>query len=359
MSQPPYRVDEEDHTTLGLLDPPGPPGYPAPPGTQPPGGSSGDGDRVWVHLVWEAFLFFVVLGLFVVVRGADSRALSGSGLDGFVYQAAALGILATGLSFSLRAAVPNLAVGAIAASAGVVVAELSGEHNWGVRTAVAVALAGGLVVGMLLAVIVVGFHVPAWAASLGASVLVSAVVFGAVGSDFTQFSSPLDNISLSARIFFGIFAVISVLGGLIWLAPGVRRGFGGMRQDRDAARRAGGGAAAGATIALVVSSILAAGAGVITVLRTGSAQGQVGDNLTWIALGAVLLGGVSVFGRRAGIFGTLLGVLLLSLIQRWLVVESVDAWVFSAITGGAILVGLIVNRILEAAGRKPAPPWYY
>jgi len=68
---------------------------------------------------------------------------------------------------------------------------------------------------------------------------------------------------------------------------------------------------------------------------------------------------VSVFGRRAGIFGTLLGVLLLSLIQRWLVVESVDAWVFSAITGGAILVGLIVNRILEAAGRKPAPPRYY
>ncbi len=76
----------------------------------------------------------------------------------------------------------------------------------------------------------------------------------------------------------------------------------------------------------------------------------------------MLIGGVSVFGRRAGIFGTVLGVLLLSLIQLELALESVDSWVFTVITGGGILVGLIISRLMEAAGRKrpkPASPQYY
>jgi ribose/xylose/arabinose/galactoside ABC-type transport system permease subunit len=49
-----------------------------------------------------------------------------------------------------------------------------------------------------------------------------------------------------------------------------------------------------------------------------------------------------------------LGVLLISLVDLWLVVENVDRWVFTVVVGGAIVVGLIVNRALEAAGRKPA-----
>jgi ribose/xylose/arabinose/galactoside ABC-type transport system permease subunit len=210
------------------------------------------------------------------------------------------------------------------------------------------------VLGFALALVVVGFHVPAWAATLGVAVLIGAVSVGVVGTDLARLEDNPPDVLDTARLWAVLFVVASVVGGLLWLAPGVRRGLGGARQERDPARRPPVSAVFGGLMALVVSSTLASGAGVLSVLRLGGAPPRSLDELTFVALGAVLIGGVSAFGRRAGVFGTVLGVLLLSLIQRWIQLESVDGWVFSAVVGGAILVGLIVNRLLEAAGRKRA-----
>jgi len=362
MSQQPYQVDQEEHTTIGLMDPPGPPDYPAPTGTLPPGGEPVEGDRVWVHLIWEALLAVLVLGQFALVRSSDSGALTGDRLDTFIYQAAVLGLIATGLAFSLRAAVPNLAVGAIASGSGVLIAELGAEADWERGPAIGLALLGGLLTGLALAVIVVMFHVPAWAASLGASLLIGAVAVGVTGGDASRLDNGLSDLGSTAWTWFGFFVAVSIVGGVCWAAPGLRRRMGGTRQDRDPAQRASASAAAGAVIALVVSSTLAAGAGALAVIRLGVGQPQFADSLTWVALAAVLVGGVSGFGRRAGVFGTVLGVLLFSLIQLELTLESVDSWVFTLIVGGGILVGLIVSRLLEATGRKrpkPAPPQYY
>jgi ribose/xylose/arabinose/galactoside ABC-type transport system permease subunit len=337
MSRPPYQVDEEDHTTLALMDPPGPPEYPAPPGSGEPGRPV-EGDRIWIHLAWELLLAVGVLTTFLAVRNSDADALRGDGLDNFLIQVASLGLIASGLSFSLRAAVPNLAVGAIASGS-------------------------GAVLGFALALVVVAFHVPAWATTLGTAVLLGGVTAGVVGTNRVALDGDQPDVVANAWIWAALFAVVSIIGGAAWVAPGLRRGLGSGRQDRDAARRPPAGAVFGGLIALVVSSTLASGGGVLSVLRLGGAAPRALDNLTWVAFGAVLVGGVSVFGRRAGIFGTLLGVLLLSLIQLWLVVESVDTWVFTTITGGAIVAGLIVSRLLEAAGRKPAreppSPQYY
>lgn len=352
MSQPPYQLDEEDRTTIGLFDPPGPPDYPSPPGMVPPGGAAAEGDRVWVHLLWEAVLAVAVIGVFVGLVTSNSGVFDGNRLGGFLHQTAAFGLAASGLAFSLRAAVPNLAIGAIASGTGVVIAELVTEADWALGAGIAVALAAAAVVGLVLGVFVGVFHVPAWAVTLGAAVLISAVLIGVLDGEFTQFTTPR-NVNSSGPVWFAGFAILSVVGGALWAVPGLRRKLSGTRQDQDPARRAGAGAAIGAVLALVVSSLLASGAGVAVALRVGAAQPQL-DQVTWFAFGAVLLGGVSVFGRRAGIFGTLLAVLLLSLVQYWLAVEGVDAWVFVAITGGAILVGLIVSRLLETAGRKRA-----
>jgi len=362
MSQPPYRVDEEDHTTLALMDPPGPPEYPAPPGSGEPGRPV-EGDRIWVHLAWELLLAVGVVATFLAVRNSDADALRGEGLDNFLIQVASLGFIASGLSFSLRAAVPNLAVGAIASGAAVVVGQLVTDAGWGYGAAISMALLSGAVLGFALALVVIAFHVPAWAATLGTAVLLGGVTAGVVGANRVALDGDQPDVVASAWIWAAVFAAVSVVGGAAWVAPGLRRGLGGGRQDRDAAHRPPAGGVFGGLIALVVCSTLASAGGVLSVLRLGGAAPRALDNLTWVAFGAVLLGGVSVFGRRAGIFGTLFGVLLLSLIQLWLVVESVDTWVFTTVTGSAIVVGLIVSRLLEAAGRKPVrqprPPQYY
>ncbi len=349
--------DEDDHTTLGLLDPPGPPDYPASPGSLPPGGQP-EGDRAWVHLIWEAFLFFVVLGLFVVVRTTDRAVLTGPGLDNFLIQVATLGLVATGLAFSVRAAVPNLAVGAIAGMSGVIMAELVNDANLSYLAAIGVAVLGAAAIGLLLGIVVVVFHVPAWAVTLGGAVTLTGVLLGTTGLNSSRLTGNVPDVVDRAPAIAGAVALVSILGGAIWLAPRVRRGFGGMRFDGDPARRPQTGAAFGALVALVVASAMAGAGGVLSTLRLGVADATGDELTTYTALAAVLIGGVSVFGRRAGVFGTILGVLLLSLVQLWLVIEETESWVFIVVVGVTILTGLVVNRVLEAAGRKPVPQRY-
>jgi ribose/xylose/arabinose/galactoside ABC-type transport system permease subunit len=365
MSQPPYQVDQEDYSTLALLEPPGPPGYPAPPGIgQPP-----EGDRPLIHLIWEAFLFFVVLGLFVLTRSAAPDAFRGDELDLFLVKTAILGLIATGLAFSLRAAVPNLAVGLIAVLGGAATVELVAERNLSNAGASGFAVLGCAVVGLVLALVVVIFNVPAWAVTLGGAAVIGGVVFGWLGTDPVDVTGDFPDVLGRAWLLAGLFASLSVLGGMVWLFSGVRRRFGGRRQDADPAHRPQAGGVAGAVLALVVSSALAGGAGVLSLWQSSTVlEGLVGlptsanalqsyEVVTYSAFAAVLLGGVSVFGRRAGVFGTVLGVLVIRLVEVWLDAENVNPAVFVGGIGGLIIVGLIVNRALEFAGRKP--PAYY
>jgi ribose/xylose/arabinose/galactoside ABC-type transport system permease subunit len=81
-----------------------------------------------------------------------------------------------------------------------------------------------------------------------------------------------------------------------------------------------------------------------------------------VALAAVLLGGVSVFGRRGGVFGTLLGVTIVALIQTLISYNGGHLWMFTLVIGLAALLGIGANRALESVtdmlnrDRPPAFP---
>ena len=69
-----------------------------------------------------------------------------------------------------------------------------------------------------------------------------------------------------------------------------------------------------------------------------------------MALGAALIGGTSAFGRRGGIFGTVLAVGLITLIDAYSD-EAGLGWPSAALATVAILVGLAVTRLVERLGR--------
>jgi ribose/xylose/arabinose/galactoside ABC-type transport system permease subunit len=358
MSYRPYEVEEEPHTTA-ILDPPGPPGPPAPadaPGWRPPG--QPERDRVWVHLVWEAVLAAITVAAISYVAATHSEAFGATGLRNVEMQVATLGLVATGLAFSLRAGVPNLAVGAIAAGSGILVGRMVTEADWSYATAIPMTILAAAAVGAVLGAVVVGFNVPAWAASLGMAALVIGVSLQLIDNPLVALADAPD-LSSTPWLWAGAFVVISVAGGALWLVPGVRRGFGAMRQDRDAARRPAPGGAFGGLLALIVSSALASGGGVLSAMRLQSANFAGFETFTYLALGAVLLGGVSAFGRRGGLFGTVLGVVLLTVVQQWIVLEGIKAAATLTLAGVAIVAGLVVNRLLETLGRKRAAPPQY
>jgi hypothetical protein len=73
-----------------------------------------------------------------------------------------------------------------------------------------------------------------------------------------------------------------------------------------------------------------------------------------LALGVALLAGTSAYGRRGGIFGTVLAAILLALLDHYFAVAHIKVDQIVVIAA-AVGVGLIVTRAVETAGRPQRP----
>ncbi|HEU4346319.1 MAG TPA: ABC transporter permease, partial [Actinoplanes sp.] len=160
----------------------------------------------------------------------------------------------------------------------------------------------------------------------------------------------------SDQAFFlvGGFALLAVMGAALGSAGPVRRLIGRMRPVADPATRRGGAAVLPVIAALVVSSVFAVAAGILMAAQS-TAPIIPGTGLEWtgIAVGTALFAGTSAFGRRGGIFGTLLAVAGLTLVLDYSDRRDLDISLF-AVAAALIGVGLVVTRLVETYGR-PLP----
>ncbi|MGC9670316.1 ABC transporter permease [Planosporangium sp. 12N6] len=303
-------------------------------------------DRVGVHLVWELLLLLVLAGFGYLLYRDGRSAVTGDGLRGLMISGTVLGLLVLGTGLSLRAASPNLAVGPVALASAMYLAEHSGRGMW-IAAGQSVVLALG--VGAAVALVTVGLHVPAWAASFGAGLGV--IVWIQQHHRVLELPRGMYQPVPHAFYWFGGFAALAVLGGVLGAVRPLRRAVGRFRPVADPADRRGGAAAAVSVTALIGSSALAALAGVLMALRAGRvAPVDTSLALESLALGGALLAGTSVFGRRGGVLGTVLATTLLIVVIRYL--EVTERHVAQLAIGAvAIGVGLVGSRAVEAFGR--------
>ncbi|XVV12407.1 ABC transporter permease [Actinoplanes sp. CA-131856] len=305
-------------------------------------------DRLGIHLGWEVVLLVAAVAIGYMLWRADSEALQRPGLDNLLVTGAAIGLLTLGAGLTLRAGVPNLALGPIALAAALQYAE-QGDQGLvkAVVPALIIAAAGAVVIALLILVL----HVPGWAATLAAGLGV--IVYDqlriapvAVQGDY----DPTDQ----AFFLFGGFALLAVLGGALGTVGPVRRWLGRLRPAGDPATRRGAAVAVPVIGTLVLSSVFAVAAGVLFAAQSSTPIAP-GTGLEWtgIALGLAMLAGTSAYGRRGGIFGTLFAVSALTLFLDYQTRERFDIALF-AIAAAVFAGGLIVTRLVETYG-KPLP----
>ncbi|WP_041843401.1 ABC transporter permease [Actinoplanes friuliensis] len=307
-------------------------------------------DRLGIHIGWEIVLLLAVAAIAYLLYRLDPASLRRPALDSLLISGASIGLLALGAGLTLRAGVPNLAVGPIALAAALHFAE-NGDDGL-VKAAVPaliVAAVGGLVIGLFVIVL----HVPGWAATLGAAMGV--IVYNQLRTVPVTVQGDYDP-SNQAFYLFGGFALLAVIGGALGTVGPIRRMVGGLRQAGDPARRRGAGSAFPVLVSLILSSVFAVGAGIL-IAAGSTAPITPGTGLEWtgIAFGAALLAGTSAYGRRGGIFGTLLAVAGIALFLDYADRRNFDIALF-AIAACAIGGGLIVTRLVETYGRPlPVP----
>ncbi|MEV0901235.1 ABC transporter permease [Actinoplanes sp. NPDC049802] len=306
-------------------------------------------DRLGIHLGWEVMLLVAAGVLGFLLNREDAAALQRPALDALLVTGAAIGLLTLGAGLTLRAGVPNLALGPIALAAAFQYAENGDE---GVAKALVPALIIAAAGALLVAALVVVLHVPGWAATLAAGFGV--IVYIQMRPAPVVVQGDWDPTG-KAFLFFGGFALLAVLGGAIGAIGPIRRFVGRMRPVGDPARRRGVAAAVPAVFALIISSLFAVGAGVLFATQAdGPIQPDTGLEWTGIALGLALLAGTSAYGRRGGIFGTLFAVTALTLFLEYSDRLDLQIALF-AIAAAVFTAGLVVTRFVESFGAPYQP----
>jgi ribose/xylose/arabinose/galactoside ABC-type transport system permease subunit len=296
-------------------------------------------------------LIISFLLLCVVLALLSDRFLTVSNAVNLLRQSTINGIIAVGMTFVILTAGIDLSVGATLALSTVVTANLL-QQGIPVLLAVAIGLALGAALGFLNGLIITKARVPPFVATLGMMTVARGLAL-----TYTQ-GRPITGLPDAFRFIgtgsLGPIPMPIVIAGLTFLVGWVvlnRTRMGeyiyAIGNNPVAARYAGIATDSYITFVYVLAGFLSALAGMILVARLNSAQPTAGIGYEFDAIAAVVVGGTSFAGGQGGLGGTLLGVLVIAVINNGLNLLNVSSFFQPVVTGIVIALALLIYRAIR------------
>ncbi|KJF71670.1 MULTISPECIES: ABC transporter permease [Agrobacterium] len=267
------------------------------------------------------------------------------------------GIMALGLTFVILAAGIDLSVGSVLALSGIVSASVvtASDLNLGVEVALLVGLAVGAVTGAINGAIIAGSRsIPPFIVTLGmlsaARGLTQIYNHGSQISDLSDDFMLIGNGQLwGVQFSVYIFALVAIISFLVLKFTRFGRYVYAVGGNERGARTAGVNIGFIKFSVYLISGVCAALSGVIFTSRATSASLQAGLGYELDAIAAVVIGGTSLAGGRGGVVGTILGALLIGVINNGLDLLSVDSGNKQIIKGLVIVFAVFLDTVRARA----------
>ncbi len=287
------------------------------------------------------YIGFVGIFIFFAVTLGHKGFLDTNNLLNIVRQTAPIAIMAVAMTYVLAAGEIDLSIGAVAGLASVATA-MSMDIG-GVPLAILAGVATGLVVGVINGIISTRIGIPTFLTTLammgvakGTSMWVSGTKAVPILSDgYNWFFGGGYVGPLPVLLFWMLIA--AVIGHVVLRRTTFGRWVLATGGSETAARYSGINTRTIKFRVLIISSFAAAIAGMLYAGRfqTGRFQLGEGDELSVIA--AAVLGGTSLFGGRGTVVGSIMGALMIGLINNGLILAGLE---FSQqlIARGAIII---------------------
>jgi inositol transport system permease protein len=296
------------------------------------------------NLLHRFGLLLVILGVGLALSVATDTFLSVANLTNVARQISINGILAVGVTFVLLTAGVDLSLGSVVALSGVACATFAhpGEHP--VIVPIAVGLLTGAACGLVNGALVTRGGVAPFIVTLGMMTIargLALIVSGGrpvanMSNELTAFADDLFGIPIPVLCFAAVafaawfFLRNFRLGRHIYAVGG----------NENAARAAGVPVERVKLFAYALCGLLTGLAGVVLAARITTGQPNAGQAYELDAIAAVVIGGTSLAGGVGTITGTLLGVLLIGVINNGLDLMGVSSY-YQAVIKGVIIVGAV------------------
>lgn len=249
-----------------------------------------------------------------------------------------LGIIAIPSTLLMVSANVDLSVGSTAAFCGMLFAVVADDR--GLALGILAAVAGGVAIGALNGGLVARMGINSIITTLGTlSIFRGATKLLSNGQTVTvsEFRALGSGSVLGVPTPVWLFAVVAVAFLLLMRYTRFGRGIYALGSNEHAARLVGIRPAPNLFALFVLTSGLAALAGLILVSQLRAAAPLAGEGLELSVVAAVLLGGASLRGGRGTVVGTTVGVLILGTLNNGLTILGVTSF-WQEVARGAVLI---------------------
>lgn len=285
--------------------------------------------------------FFTVANAYQILRSATIMAIF------------AMGVLVVLISGGIDVSFTGIAIFAMYTTVSILVAR---NYEGGMLLPFVMAAAMGLVLGLLNAVFIALFKLPTFLVTLGTLSLFRGAMLFWVGSDYFNTAELPPGMIAYARAEIFVYTmpnggttglhptifILLFLALLVWFVLRytiLGRGMYAIGGDREAASRAGFNLVRTQFIIYAFVGLISGIGGMIvgTLFRQANPFSIVGTELDVIA--ATVLGGASIAGGRGSVIGTLLGVLLITMVNNNLVLLGIPSEWQKLFVGSLIIIG--------------------
>jgi ribose transport system permease protein len=320
-------------------------------GRRRPGTSGGPLLRGPLSVDWRSYIIYIgfvaVFLLFAIFLG-DEGFLSTYNLLNIFSQTAVITIIAIGMTFVISCAEIDLSVGSVAGLSSVCTAMALAQ--WGLIPGILAGLGVGLLVGSINGGLVSLLGIPSFLVTLG-------MLGVAVGvAQWITDSAPQPILNDTFNLMFGSGNFGPIPGLLIWLIVAAVLGtvvlsktrFG--RQllatggNRTAAQYTGINTKRMKFSVLVLSAVMASLGGMLYAGRLQSGRFQWGEGDELSAIAAVILGGSRLFGGKGSVPGTVVGALLVGVVNNGLILAGLDTSQQQVVRGAIIILAVALAR---------------
>ncbi len=255
------------------------------------------------------------------------------------------GILAVGVTYVLLTGGVDLSLGSLVALTGVVAACFAHPGQYPVVVPVGMGVIAGLICGTVNGVVITRGRVAPFIVTLGMMTVARGLALVVSGG------KPVSNLSptfgtIGGGTLLGVPAPVAILLAVAAIShvllnhTRLGRHIYAVGGNEAAARAAGIRVRGVKTFAYAVCGALAGLAGVVLASRITTGQPNAGIAYELDAIAAVVIGGTSLSGGVGGVGGTLLGALLMGVINNGLDLLNVSSY-YQQIVKGLIIIGAV------------------
>lgn len=272
-----------------------------------------------------------------------------------------LGLLSLALTPILITGGIDLSVGSMMGLAAVAFGSALRDWHLSVEAAALVALAVGVAGGTLNMLLITRLAIPPLIVTLGSFSMFRGIAEGITGGAVNYSNFPPSFLFLGQGYLWGIFPtqllllVVAVVAyGVLLHKSVIGRALYAIGFNSASARYAGIPVARRVGLVYLLAGVVSSIAAIVYVAHIGQAKADAGTGYELAAITAVVLGGTSVFGGRGTIWGTVLGLFSIAVLQNGLRIAALPSELTGILTGFLLISTIALDRFSSSGNRAPA-----